>query len=635
MGAPATVSAFLALVRKSGLLSEEALARLNDEDLPSEPYTCADFLVRQNLLTPFQAQHLLVGRYRGLVLGPYRVLRALGKGGMGVVLLADHVGLDRKVALKVLTANRGNEKLSLERFYREARAAAALDHPNIVRLHDVTQAGGYHFLVMEFVDGLDLQSLVAQAGPLHYVQAVNYVVQAAAGLQHAHEKGFVHRDIKPANLMLAKDGTVKILDMGLTRSVTNPKDDLTNRFEEDAVTGTADFISPEQALNMGLDARSDIYSLGATLFTLICGDTPFGGSTTQKLVQHQMTAPPDLCKRRASVPTALGAVVARMMAKAPRDRYQTAGEVIEALRPWLAPGADTAPVSVSTETPPPQGWGKVPEEAPPELFQPKESATGARRKRWIAGAAVLLVAAIGVILASGRGKKPAETVQTPPPDQVTESPVPNPGPVPSPAPGTPPVTPNPVPKVSEPSEVVAYRLDLSATKPFLHSNTGRTVGPVAGAPVTFSGAPEGWGTHSWLAECTHEFFAETRGGHTALGLRFTAKPANMAPAGMLFVGGIDVVPGRAYTLRVTYQTPGSFTAADVRVLEQQSRKLRIAGQNRLIQTNGEWTTLTIPYKNGNTDKIQIEFHHNGPLGAGNELYLRSLEVVEADPRPPG
>src|SRR4029079_10419496 len=134
--------------------------------------------------------------------------------------------LKRKVALKVLPADKAGDKLTLERFYREARSAAALDHPNIVRLYDISQGGGVHFLIMEYVEGNDLQSLMAKTGPLHFAQAAHYVAQAAAGLQHAHEKGFVHRDVKPANLILAKDGTIKILDMGLARSFTDEGDNL-------------------------------------------------------------------------------------------------------------------------------------------------------------------------------------------------------------------------------------------------------------------------------------------------------------------------------------------------------------------------------------------------------------------------
>ncbi len=334
MAAPMTTPDFLDLVRASGLLDEGTLDRVAGE-FPAEPVACAEKLVSAAVLTPFQAKQLLAGRVRGLALGQYRVLGPLGKGGMGIVYLAEHVDLGRKVAIKVLNEEQAREKLGLERFFREARAVAALDHPNIVRLHDITQAGGTYFLVMEFVDGVDLQALLDLSGPLLPERAANYIAQAAAGLRHAHSKGFVHRDIKPANLILAGDGTVKVLDMGLARSLSTPGDALTATLDEDVIVGTADYLSPEQALNAHLDARSDIYSLGATLFALLTGRAPFQGSTAQKVAQHQLAATPDVRKARPDVAPGLAAVAARMMAKLPRDRYQSAHEVILALMPWL------------------------------------------------------------------------------------------------------------------------------------------------------------------------------------------------------------------------------------------------------------------------------------------------------------
>jgi WD40 repeat protein/tRNA A-37 threonylcarbamoyl transferase component Bud32 len=340
MASPATTAEFIGLIRKVGLIDEETLATVA-LGLPREPVACADALVDAALLTPFQAKQLLSGRPRGLVLGPYRILRPLGKGGMGVVYLADHAALARKVALKVLIEEQSREKLALERFFREARSAAALDHPNIVRLHDIARNNDTHYLVMEYVEGTDLQALLEQTGTLHAAQAAGYIAQAAAGLQHAHDRGFIHRDIKPANLIIARTGVVKVLDMGLARSVTNPKDALTGQLDEDAITGTADFLSPEQALNVRLDKRTDIYSLGGTFYTLLTGRTPYEGTTAQKLAQHQTAAPPDVRAIRLDVPPELAAVVARMMAKRPDERYQTAREVLAALAPW-APGVDAA-----------------------------------------------------------------------------------------------------------------------------------------------------------------------------------------------------------------------------------------------------------------------------------------------------
>src|SRR5262249_7997242 len=159
-----------------------------------------------------------------------------------------------RVAVKVLAADKVADRLAVERFYREGRAAAALDHPNIVRLYDISQGAGVHYLAMEYVEGKDLETLTRRLGQIHYAQAVHYAAQAPAGLQHAHERGFAHRDIKPANLILAKDGTLKILDMGLARSFERTADNLTGPLGEDGdAVGTADYVSPEQALGQPVD----------------------------------------------------------------------------------------------------------------------------------------------------------------------------------------------------------------------------------------------------------------------------------------------------------------------------------------------------------------------------------------------
>jgi serine/threonine protein kinase len=329
---------FLELLRKSGLLSDAQVEEFFNGEAPDDAAQCAATLVKAELLTPYQAKQLLAGKHRGFFLGPYKVLRPIGQGGMGAVFLAEHTSLDRRVAIKVLSHEKAKDKLSIERFFREARAAAALDHPNIVKLFDISQGNGVHFLVFEFVDGSDLQSLMATTGPLHYAQAALYVAQAAAGLHHAHGKGFIHRDIKPANLILSKEGgAVKILDMGLARSFANEKDNLTGTLgEEGEIAGTVDFVSPEQSVGGMVDERGDIYSLGATLFALISGHPPFAGSTTQKLMQHQMAEEPaKLKKLRSRIPAALCDVIVKMMAKKPNDRYQSAEDVIDALAPWL------------------------------------------------------------------------------------------------------------------------------------------------------------------------------------------------------------------------------------------------------------------------------------------------------------
>jgi serine/threonine protein kinase len=323
MSTPSTVSDFLSMVRKSGVLDEQRFTELfpDLDELPAEATECANALIKAGLLTTFQARQILAGKFRGLLLGTYKVLRPLGQGGMGVVYLGEHTTLHRRVALKILPAKQAGDQLAVERFMREARATAALDHPNIVRLHDVCQGSGVHFLVMEFVEGKDLHTLLGETGPLHFATAVSHIAQAAAGLKHAHDKGFVHRDIKPANLMITKEGQIKVLDMGLARSYSDERDNLTGTMgDEEGALGTIDFVAPEQALGQPVDERADLYSLGATLYYLLTGGPPYKGARAQILMQHQVAPPPKLPKSlKVAVPDAINDVIAKMMAKKKAD----------------------------------------------------------------------------------------------------------------------------------------------------------------------------------------------------------------------------------------------------------------------------------------------------------------------------
>jgi serine/threonine protein kinase len=337
MAAPQDRSAFLDLLRRSGLLHADRLAELDaDATLPADPQAVADELVRRDVLTPFQSRLLLAGRFRGLIVDRYRVLRPLGKGGMGLVYLAEHLSLTRRVALKILRSDLTGAPGVRERFAREGRAIAALNHPNIVRLYDVGQDGALHYLIMEYVEGRSLEELLQQKGRLPPREAVEYAIQAARGLAHAHERGIVHRDVKPANLLLDACGTVKILDMGLARFHTDSTDNLTERVGG-GVLGSPDYLAPEQ-MTKQLDTRSDVYSLGATLYALLLGEPPFSGRTVaQKLADHLHRPVPPPHLRDPNVPRPLSLVVLRMLAKDPADRYQTPAEVIEALGPFAQP----------------------------------------------------------------------------------------------------------------------------------------------------------------------------------------------------------------------------------------------------------------------------------------------------------
>ncbi len=289
------------------------------------------------MLTPFHTSQLLQGKSRGFLLGSkYKVLERLGQGGMGAVFLCEHVVMRRLVAVKILPVNQANSASALDRFHREARAVAQLDHPNIVRAHDVDQDGKLHFLVMEFVDGNTLDRIVRKAGRLPLLRACHYVRQAAEGLQHAHEAGLVHRDVKPANLLLGRDGVLKILDMGLARFFLDSEDNLTRDHDAHSMLGTADYMAPEQAINStGADIRADLYSLGVTFYFLLAGETPFAGKPThQKLMMHQFLTPTRIREVCGDVPQEIDDLVAGLLEKDPAHRPQTPAEVAAALVPW-------------------------------------------------------------------------------------------------------------------------------------------------------------------------------------------------------------------------------------------------------------------------------------------------------------
>src|SRR3954470_21247217 len=323
MPAPASCNDFLELTSKSGVLEDkrlDAYLQKKQGQLPEEPGKLAGVLVRDGLLTHFQAEQLMQGRWRRFTIGKYKVLERLGSGGMGSVYLCEHKLMRRRVAVKVLPTAKAADPSSLERFYREARAVAALDHPNIVHAYDIDQDESLHFLVMEYVDGASLQQLVKRSGPLDPVRAAHYVQQTALGLEHAHAAGLVHRDIKPGNILVDRGGIVKVLDMGLARFFNDEEDILTKKYDEN-VLGTADYLAPEQALDShGVDIRADIYSLGATFYFCLTGKTPFSeGTVAQKLIWHQTRQPKPVRSLRGDVSEGLAAVVDRMMAKDPNQ----------------------------------------------------------------------------------------------------------------------------------------------------------------------------------------------------------------------------------------------------------------------------------------------------------------------------
>lgn len=296
----------------------------------SEDDILATALVDQGTLTRFQADQLLAGK-RKLTLGQYRILDAVGQGGMGQVFKAKHLLMGRIVAVKVLPRARSNPQTEAA-FRREIQHIATLDHRNLVYALDAGHDGKVYFLVTELVDGIDLRRQVLRYGPLNEVAAASVVAQAARGLAHAHARGFIHRDVKPGNLLVREDGLVKVSDLGLAGSVLDPESMKPGR-----VVGTMDYMAPEQILRPDrVQPAADMYGLGCTLYFALCGRVPFpGGSRKEKRRRQLEEVPNPIRTLTPSVSTEFAAVVERLMAKDVAKRYQTAEEVLEAVHPWL------------------------------------------------------------------------------------------------------------------------------------------------------------------------------------------------------------------------------------------------------------------------------------------------------------
>lgn len=324
-----------------GLMSADELRQFFFA-LPQDrrPGTAADLakeLFRAQKLTKYQAQSLYQGKTRILVLGNYVVLDRLGRGGMAQVFKAQHRRMQRIVALKVLPPEMIDSEDSIHRFQQEVKAVARLSHPNIVTAYDADEANGVHFLVMECVEGDNLLTLVREYGPLSVPKAVACVLQAARGLDYAHNEGIIHRDIKPSNLLLDRRGTIKILDLGLA-SIREPipggDDGRVEFVQAGYVLGSVDYMSPEQSCDMkSTDQRSDIYSLGCTLHFLLTGRSMYRGDTyAQKVLAHREGPIPSLREHRRDLPEGLEAVYRKMVAKKPKERQQSMAEVVADLQ---------------------------------------------------------------------------------------------------------------------------------------------------------------------------------------------------------------------------------------------------------------------------------------------------------------
>ena len=338
-----TVKNFIELVQRSKLVDDELLKQsLLDckeqlgEQFPTDVDAVADFLVRANLISRWHCDKLFDGKYKGFFLGKYKLLDHLGTGGMSSVYLAEHTVMRRKAAVKVLPKRRLKDSSYLERFHLEAQATARLDHPNIVRAYDINNEGDNHYIVMEYVRGRDLHTMIKEDGPMSYAQAAKYIAQAANALQHAHDNGLIHRDVKPGNLLIDDGGIVKILDLGLALFSDDDRASLTIAYDE-KVLGTADYLAPEQAVNSHeVDGRVDVYGLGCTLYYALTGHAPFPeGSLAQRIAKHQSQMPADIRIDRPDCPQELVEICVKMMNKKPDDRFATCREVGQRLTAWM------------------------------------------------------------------------------------------------------------------------------------------------------------------------------------------------------------------------------------------------------------------------------------------------------------
>jgi len=350
MSAPSTVEELLGLIRKSGMVEETKLnayltRRQGGRGLPAEAQEAAEGMVADGLITNFQAEQYMLGKWRGFTIGKYKLLERVGVGGMGQVFLCEHMFMKRRVAVKVLPPAKAEQPAALGRFYREARAAGSIEHPNIVRTHDIDQDGNLHFIVMEYVDGSNLLDIVKKFGPLNIGRAVSYIRQTAIGLEFAFQGGIIHRDIKPGNILVDRFGLAKLLDMGLARFYNDNADNLTQKYDDKIVLGTADYVAPEQVANShAVDIRADIYALGASMYFMLAGHPAFpNGTVSQKLLWHRTKDPTPIRQIRPEVPEGLAAIVEKMMRKDPAARYQTPAEVAIALEKYLPEEVELPP----------------------------------------------------------------------------------------------------------------------------------------------------------------------------------------------------------------------------------------------------------------------------------------------------
>ena len=332
---PVALETFLSQLSSSGIVPEEKLKVVVREKASfADGEALARDMIKSRLLTKYQAEQILGGRGKSLTMGKYQILEKIGAGGMGQVYKAFHCSTERIVAIKVILGKGKIDTEVVKRFEREVKAAAKLVHSNIITVFDADQADGRIFMVMEYIKGDDLGELLRKKGQLSVSEVVDYILQAARGLKYAHDQGVIHRDIKPGNILVDSSGNVKIVDMGMAKLESKADEESISMLTASAsIMGTVDFMSPEQGFSSkNVDARADIYSLGATLFFLLTRKVMFpGDSAFEKLLAHRESPIPSLSNSRAGITPDFEIAFTKMVAKKVEDRYSSMAEVISAL----------------------------------------------------------------------------------------------------------------------------------------------------------------------------------------------------------------------------------------------------------------------------------------------------------------
>lgn len=345
-----STESFLSRLERSKLLSRSQIFQaIDDLDLSASPSAreAAKSLIRSQLLTRFQARELLNDGPWRVKIDDYTLLELIGSGGMGRIFAAEETSTKWRVAVKVLADHLRSDTGIVARFQLEAEIGMRLKHHNVLcsRKIDETEDlyGAVHYMVMDFFRGITVNELLDQTSPIPWRQAADIFMQAAAGLAHLHDNRIIHRDVKPSNIMAASDGSVKILDYGLSRIDEDDQEfSMAMIFGHDRM-GTADYIAPEQIEDSYLvDKRADVYSLGCSFYHALTGVPPFRGSTVnEKLLGHRKQAPKSIRAIAPDVPAELEKVVARMLAKKPKNRTSSAEAVVTALQPF----AERAPIN--------------------------------------------------------------------------------------------------------------------------------------------------------------------------------------------------------------------------------------------------------------------------------------------------